>query len=216
MKISLLHGGDSLAKLKKLDELTKEFGDGIVVRAHGKEITNEFVMNHFGVDELFGEKKLIILSEPSDDLELDKLPDSEVEVILVYEKELGVRAKILKAEKIKSAKIYNFVMPQDRRIWTLLDLVLDNDPKMVGLVNELIEEFGGQYILTMMIYNLRRLILINGPDFVKNKLLAVRKKWGIAKIRERYQDCLETDRKIKTGLGTDKDLINLMVINWMN
>lgn len=222
MKVSLLHGGNLQAELQKLDELVAQFGPpaggGVVVRASGKEITPEFILNHFGAAELFGEKKLIVLTNPDDNFEVDKLPENEgVELVMLYDKELGVRAKVMKEKRVVGGKVYNFVSPQDRRIWTLLDMILENDPRGIKLTMDLLDEFGGQYLLAMMIFNLRRLVVPgNAPEFVRKKLVEKRQAWGISGIKDRYHDCLETDLKIKTGMGLDKDLVSLMVINWMN
>lgn len=226
MKVSVLHGGNTQAVLKKLDEIVAEFGPpatfagpaggGLVVRASGKEITEEFILNNFAGSELFEDRKLVILTDPDENWQVDQLVDNEgLELVLVYNKELGVRAKVLKEKRVISGKIYDFIVPQDRRIWGLLDMVLENDPKMIKKTAELLEEFGGQYLLTMLVFNLRRLVVLgNAPDFVKKKLIAKRDEWGISKISEYYADILETDLKIKTGMGNERDLVNLMVINW--
>lgn len=218
MKVTVLHGGSVGALLKKLDELVAGFGDGLVVRASGKEITGEFMLNHFAGSELFADRKLIVLTNPDENFEVDKLPENEeTQLILVYEKELGARAKVLKEKRVTDGKVFSFAAPQDKRIWSLLDMILAEDKKSVGLTTELLEEFGGQYLLTMFIFNLRRVAVPgSAPDFVRNKLLKVRTEWGLKKVVDRYHDCLETDRKIKTGFGVEKDVISLMVINWVS
>lgn len=216
MKVTILHGGNTQAKLRKLDELTAGF-EGLVVRASGKEITNEFCLNNFGSAGLFGEKKMIVLTDPAEEWMVDEMPENEnVELVLVYEKELGVRSKVLAQERVKSGKVYNFTAPQDRRIWELLEMVLEGNPKMVGRIIELTEELGGQYILSMLEYNWRRLIVPgNSPDFVKRKMKNVREKLGLEGVARRYQECLETDWKIKKGMGSEKDLIGLLAVNWL-
>ena len=140
-----------------------EFGDGLVVRVTGKEANDEFILNHFGSSGLFDERKMLILTNPEDSLELDKLPDREVELVLVFDKELGVKSKILSSQKIKMGRVYNFATPQDKRIWNFLDLVLENNPRMIKLCSELVEEYGGQYLLTMLVFNLRRVLIICVP-----------------------------------------------------
>lgn len=217
MKVSLLHGGNTQAILKKLDEIVADFGEGLVVRAREKEINGEFVLNHFSGNELFGDRKLIILTNPDENLEVDQLASQElIELVLVYEKELGVRAKVLKQKKVLEGRVYNLMAPQDRRIWSLLDMVLEGDPRSFKLAGELIDEFGGQYLLTMMVFNLRRLVLAeSAPGFVREKLMAKRREWGIGRIGRYYHDCLESDWKIKTGLADEKEIVSLMVINWV-
>lgn len=204
--------------LKKLDEIVAEFGDGLVVRASGKEISQEFLLNNLSGSELFGERKLVVLTNPDEDFDIDKIvADENSQVVLVFDKSLGVRSKILKSARVQNGMIYDFASPQDRRIWSLLDMVLENDKKMIKLTADLLEEYGGQYLLTMFIFNLRRLVMVSSaPEFVRRKLTEKRSEWGMKKITKKYYECLETDRKIKSGLGSEKDLVNLMVINWTN
>lgn len=201
MNITVLHGGDTVLVERKLREVESKFEGKRIVRAFGKEATGEFVVNNFRGGELFDESKLIIIREPEKNFDVWSLLGEGCELVLVFGGQLSASSKFL---KIAGAKVVDLSLPQDRRIFALLDQILDKDKRALRNLEVLLGEFGFQYILTMLFYNLRRLYLRKRlPSYVAKKMDERRKVWERS-VASFYEQMLEADYNFKSGLGDER------------
>lgn len=216
MMTVIIHGGDVVASLKKLDEMVGKFPEMAVVRASEEEITEEFLVNNLRGQGLFEEKRLVILENPSPDLDLEKYGSNDnVWVVLFFDKNLPAASSFL---KLKEAKIFSFEKPPDKTIFTFLDLLGEKNPKAFRFFDRLFDEFGDQYLLTMIFYLFRRQIVINDklPASIKTEMARQRQNFPVERLKELYHAALETDYKIKTGLIEPKIGLFLLVERIVN
>lgn len=212
MKIIVIHGSNILASKQYLDSITSRFKAEQVVRSYGKEITKEFLLNNFSGLGLFESERLVVLDNPESDFEIDKLPEAEgVFLVVFYSKELGVSSSILKSRR--EVKVVNYSEVADKRIFSFLDLVADRNKRALNQAKELIDEMGEQYILTMLYFMLRRLV-VGGkklPSGISRKLENQRVDFSKERIGYFYKRLLEADYKMKSGFDESRMGLFLVV-----
>lgn len=214
MNIYILHGGGEESISKKIDEIKKDHDQSSVysfLANETKSIPPE-ILN----PGLFEKKRLLIL-ENFDFEYIEKLPeDDSLDIIFKFSTTLSSRSKFLNSNR-KNLKIYFFPEEKDVSIFSFLDSVAEKNPKALASIEGLYDKFKGQYILTMLLFSLRRLILPSksSNDFVLKKIEKLKKNFTIEKIKDLYFDVLQTDYKIKTGILDEKTGVLGLVLRFI-
>ncbi len=213
MKIIIIHG-DSVDSSQKLSFLKSQFNKLQVLQINAKELSPLALKDQFVAQDLFLPSQLIIVENPSESLDLAQL-DSQTDNIVVFyfSKSLPARAKILSFPKSLPVQVFSFPKKIAITVWPFLDLVFSKNSQSLKEFEKLMPEYGGQYLLTMIAFGLRRLILPlkAAGGFNEQKILNQRKIFPIDKISYLYKQVLETDFKIKSGLIEEKMALTLLL-----
>lgn len=208
MKLLLLHGPAKIVSRKKLVELKQNFDqNNVVVYEEGSNI--QTLLAGLSTPLLFSEPQLIILENPSEDFKLPiancQLPTT---LVLWFDHEVDIKKwpgfTTLLFEESKEISVFPFLdylAVQDKRAFLEVEKL-----KQAG--------FDIFYFLTMVFYLLRNLINTpkNSPNFVKDKLQRQRKNFSQDRLIKLYQDILEIEFKIKSGL-LEKDQAEFLLIS---
>lgn len=209
MKIIILHGNALVAQSEKIRQLKKEFGSFEILEFSGKEKDFQEVLPILATPQLFSSERLIILDNFDEkNIDLEKLPqDESLTLVFKFSKPLNSSSPLLKtATKFKS-QIIPLSEKDESSIFPFLDDLSNKNAKAAfSKMDKLYEELGFQYILTMIFYMLRRLILPTKslPPFVLKKLESQKLNFPKPKIIKLYRKVLETDFKIKSGLMEER------------
>lgn len=207
MSIYILAGNGQVSVNNKVKELKKSFNKDAILELDGKAVTFEQIAVQLSSYSLFSEKRLVIIDQPDEKMDLSELPQNDdVNLVLKFHKALPASSKFLKQSKELKAKVFQFSEQEEASIFPLIDLLADKNPGALQEVDERIADHGGQYILTMIFYMLRRMVQKNNklPSFVVNKIERQKRNLPLEKITQLYQEALETDFKIKTGKVDEK------------
>lgn len=202
MKLTVLHGSGLIGISYKLSRIRSKFDKIATFEVIGKEVTLEQLLLQLSSLQLFFDKKLVILKDMSENWDLLQFPkDPSLILILQFSKTLSKNSRLLAQAKILDAEIVQIEEKNETLIFPFLDKISEKKSSVLTELKDLVKEYGCQYILTMLIYMLRRLIL---PS--KNLSLYSQKKVNQAKInfplknlKKSYKQILETDYKIKSG-----------------
>lgn len=213
MKIILVHGAGLGNGYKKIQQIKKEF-TGEVKEFRGKDIEyRDLEMEVMGGRGLFSDKKLIILENLEKNFDLKKINEfADVTLVLFFTKNLTANNAYLKLARELKFDIYFFAETDEVSVFPFLDMLAE---KKIGALSEfekLYAKYGGQYILTMIFYQLRKFILTPKklPDFVLKKINRQKQYFTNQRVKELYKYVLETDYKIKNGLIDEKLGITLV------
>lgn len=212
-KIIILHGNGLSAISNKLISIKKGFDPLAILSLSSREKDFATALMEISTGQLFSQNRLIIL-EDFDDVDLDKLPEDEnLTLVLRFSKDLRENSVLLKQAYKKKAQILLLSEEKEKNIFPFLDELAEKNPQSLKKLNRLLEEFGGQYILTMIFYLLRRLLMSPKklPSFVVQKINKQKQNFPLEKIKELYRYALETDFKIKTGVIEEKLGLTLLV-----
>lgn len=215
MNLIILHGNGIVSLSQKLSQIKKDFDPQSIQILSGKDLEFEKAVIWLSTPQLFSEKRLIVL-EDFETVDLEKLPEEEgLTIVLKIPKSLAVNSVILKSAIKLKGQIFQFNEKDEKIIFPFLDNLAEKNLKALGEVDKLISEYGGQYILTMLFYLFRRLILKPKklPDFVLKKIERQQRNFDTEQIKYFYKQSLETDFKIKSGLVQEKLGITLLVNN---
>lgn len=206
MKLIIIHGNGLVSQANKLLQIKKEFDSLAILEIDGGEKDFASVLTEIANLQLFSQKRLVIL-ENFDSPDLSRLPkDENLTVVLRFTKPQSLKSLILKQATNLKAQIIMLNEEEEKNIFPFLDNLAEGNLRALAQLNKLLDQFGSQYLLTMIFYMLRRIILLPKklPPFIINKLKTQRQLLGIAKIEKLYQMSLETDFKIKSGLMEEK------------
>ncbi len=203
----LFHGSGALGMLNRISSIRKNFEPGSVIEFSSK--TSDFTAVKLTLEStpLFMEKRLFIL-EDFQNINLENLhPDENTTIILKFPKALVSSAVLLKnAAKLK-VQVADFPEEKETSMFPYLDALAEKNPKALSELQSHLDEWGGQYVLTMICYMLRRMVLPPAktlPSFVSKKLELQKKNFPPGRLRAFYRRVLETDFKIKNGLLDEK------------
>lgn len=214
MSIILIHGNAVIAKLNKISAFKKDFDPLSISEFNGKLLTLSQVLPEISTSGLFAQNWLVILEDFEADMDLDLIPDEEsLTVILKFNKLLAANSKILKQANQKKVTIFNLTEKEETSIFPFLDSLSEKRKTVLKDLDPLLGALGGQYLLTMIFYMLRRLITTpkNLPPFVIKKIESQKRNFSKEKIIDLYKEGLETDLKIKSGLIDEKMGVTLWV-----
>ncbi len=202
MNLIILHGGGLVSKNNKLSQIKKGFDPMDIVELNGKGLTWGQVKTDLLSSLLFSPKRLVIL-EDFPQIKLEELtPDENLTLVLNFNKSLISTSVILKEAKKFNAQVIEFSEEQETSIFPFLDLLCEKNPRAQVELGKYLDEWGNQYVLTMMAYALRRFVGSPKklPPFVLRKMENQRKNLPLERIKMLYREIIETDFKIKRGL----------------
>ena len=214
MKLIILHGNGLVSKSLKTSQIKKEFESLSIVEISGKDAPFSQAVINFSTPQLFSDKRLVILENFNpEEVDFAKFPQDETLTILLnFPKPLPQNSKLLKDALSKNAQIILLSEAEEKNIFPFLDSLGNKDPRSLSSLDRLLNDFGGQYILTMIFYMLRRLIQNPKklPPFIIQKIEKQKQNFPLEKITSLYKTALETDYKIKSGLFEEKIGITLL------
>lgn len=203
MKLILLHGNFQTALIKKVSEIKSSF-DPLAIT----ELSQGSVGSNFSSKSLFTDKQLVILENPDVDT-LEKsinANDTDLTILVRFSKTLEKSSVIFKKIVELKGEILNFDETSENTIFPFLDLIGNLNKKSYIEFEKNYDEFGGQYLLSMLAYFLRRMVQKpkTTSDFMIQKIQTQKRNFGAEKITKLYRELIETDYKIKQGLLEEK------------
>lgn len=208
MKIILIHGNLPEAVFSEVNSIKTGYDPLSVTEV---EAGGDFDLSS---TSLFSEKRLIIFDSPDikliEKLEGDNSPG--LTILLRYSKPLEKSSPVIKKAGEMKAEIFSFEERNQSTVFPFLDFLGNLNPKAYGEMEKNYRESGGQYLITMLAYFLRRMILNKTTsDYMRSKIEQQKRNFSKETITRLYRDLIETDFKIKRGLIDDKTGILLMV-----
>lgn len=202
-KLALLHGPAITNSRKKLSGLKDTFKGNVLV--FGKGTDPQTILAHLMTPTLLDGEQLIILENPPEDFVFDSsLITDHSSLIFWFDHEISEKKLLMGWLKKQSAEILFFPESREKSVFPFLDLLGNQDKKAyLELAKLRTAGFDLQYFITMVFYLLRSFINPNpkAPTFAKQKLIKQRQNFpDLAKI---YQQILELDFKVKSGLLED-------------
>lgn len=218
MRIVLLYGSAVKALFKRLDLIKKDFDSLQIKQYEFKEVAPQQLNLEFFSNSLFSTKRLLIINNVDPGWEADLDGGEDLTVILTSYKDLLATAKLIKSVKSSKGEVLQFSEEKEVSVFPFLDMLADKKNQAVIEFEKLYEEFGGQYLLTMMFFQLRRLMQSNSklPPFVIKKIERQRKDFPKERVRGLYKELLEMDYKIKSGLTEERVGVSLVVQSFIN
>jgi DNA polymerase III delta subunit len=209
MNIIVLHGNAPLFQSNKISQIKKGYEKLEIQELSGKEKDYPQILTELSTPQLFSEKRLIILENIDEKLlDLEGLPkDENLTLVIRFSRMLHKSSSFLKKAEAQKAQIILLSEKDESSIFPFLDdLAEKNLQGVFKKVDKIHEELGFQYILTMIFYMLRRLILPakNLPPFMQKKIEIQKSNFPQRRISELYRIALKTDFKIKSGLMEEK------------
>jgi len=210
MKLILIHGSLQDSALKKVSALKKDY-DPLSVTEIG---TADSGFN-LASPGLFSETRLVILENP--DLKTvekaAKQTDPNLTVLIKFNKSLEKASPILKKILQAKGEVYEFNENNQTSIFPLLDMLGTKNKNSFKEFEKNYAEFGGQYLLTMLAYFLRRMIQKpkSGSDFMRQKIESQKRNFPQNQIVKLYREIIKTDFKIKQGLVEEHLGVTMLV-----
>lgn len=209
MKLILVHGNFQDALLKKVSQIKGGFDPLSVTQISGETGSN------LSSPSMFSEERLVILENPDlNSVEKILKEKSEYLTVLVkFSKSLDKSSAILKNVAAARGEIFSFEEGNQASIFPFLDMLGTRNSNAFKEFEKNYQEFGGQYLLTMIAYFLRRMTAKpkSGSDFMRQKIETQKRNFSLGKIRELYKEIIETDFKIKRGLIEERLGVTLLV-----
>lgn len=212
MSLIIIHGNGLIAISQKVLEIKKRFAPLLVTEISGKNLSFDQALVELATLSLFAPDRLVILEEFDDKIDLTKIPQqAELTVVIKYNKAVSP-ATIKKAQELKF-QILSFTEKDETSIFPFLDKLAEKNQQTLLEIDKLLNQYGGQYILTMIFYMLRRMIILskNLPPFVVKKITRQSQNFPPEKISQLYKEALEIDFKIKTGRIEEKMAVTLLI-----
>jgi hypothetical protein len=136
----------------------------------------------------------------------------DMTVLMRFTKQLEKSSPILKKAADIKAEIISFEDRNQNSIFPFLDLLGNLNPKAFTEFEKNYQEFGGQYLITMIAYFLRRMVLLKtASDFMKTKITQQKKNFPEERIKILYRELILTDYNVKKGLTDDRLGLSLLV-----
>jgi DNA polymerase III delta subunit len=212
--IILIHGTGLASISKKLSELKKDFDVLSIQEFSAKQIEFEQAVAQIATGGLFDEKRLVVLEDFDEKIDFSKIPNDEgVVVVIKLVKNLAANSVLLKKATELRVQVFNFTEAGETNIFPFLDNLADKKEIAMKQLEDYLDEWGGQYVLTMIFYMLRRMVQNPKklPPFVQQKIAKQKQNFPLEKIKELYKAGLETDFKIKSGLMEERIGLTLFV-----
>lgn len=199
MKIYIFHGPGETAKRDKILQIKKGFDPLSISQWSGKEFGFSDIRPSLISGSLFAETRLVILDDFTD-VDLLGINDDSLTLVLNFSKTLPSSTHLFKALP-QGVIVSQFDEAGETSIFPLLDALSEKNPKALQILDKYLDEWGGQYVLTMIAYNLRRFIQKKNTNaFVSKKIEQQKKNFPQERIKMLYLRVIETDFKIKQGL----------------
>lgn len=202
MKVAVFYGGGEVSKRAKLSEVKKRFEVEDRVTINLKEEGMERVVAESQSNSLFSSgQKLIIVENAADSTNLEVLEGLSAEVsLLIIAGNVRADSQILKSAKKIKATMVEFPSEKEITAFPFVDSLLERDKKAFVELQKLLSSFGGQYVLSMIFYGLRRNFQSLPPGgFMRQKVEKQRSLWSSEQLTDKYRETLLTDYRIKNG-----------------
>lgn len=219
MKLIVLHGSGLVGISNYLVNLKKNSVNLGVLEIDAKSVSLSSLVSTISTPQLFSTERLIILENLDESSDLKSLPDDlNLTVLIRLNKELKATSLLWKSAQLKKAQFVQFNEEKETPIFPFLDLVIEGSLKSEMMLNKLLAEYGSQYVLTMLFYALRRLIVNPNTksSFVLKKLQIQKQKFPLEKINFYYREILITDFKIKSGILDEKTALHALLGRFVN
>lgn len=203
-----------IAMSRAISAIKSKFEPMAVSEFNGKSQSIEEALMGVATQDLFSVSRLILLENFTDKTDLSKLTtDSLTTVVLRHNKPLTASSILLKSAREIKAQIQEFSEADEVSVFPFLDLLGEKKPAAFVQFEKVYSEYGSQYIFTMLYYFFRRMIVTpkKTPSFALQKLERQKNNFPLDKIQTLYQQTLETDFKIKSGLIEEKVGLTLLV-----
>lgn len=162
--------------------------------------------------------KLIIIENTPDDLDLKKLVKINNSATLLF-LALSPRAnsKLLLSAKEINAKTIVFEAEKEVSAFSYLDNLIEGKKEVFGKLQELLDGYGGMYILSMIYYLLRRNLLPPPlSSFMQNKIKSQKQRFILEDWQKLYLLTLKTDFAIKSGILPEKIALTKLTLEFVN
>ncbi len=207
MPIIIFHGNGLSALSKQVSQIRTKYDPLAVSEFNGKIHSIEHVIMGISTPDLFADLRLIILENINEKTDISKIiTDEKTTVLIRVTKSLPVTSTLFKTAKEIKAQIQEFSEADEVSIFPFLDSLGEKKQLAFNQFEKVYEEYGGQYIFTMLYYFFKRMVVIpkKTPSFALQKLERQKKNFPPDKIQLLYQKTLETDFQIKSGLIEEK------------
>lgn len=215
MKLILLHGNFQIAVLQKAAQIKKEF-DPLSI----SEIADSGPGFNLSSPSLFSEKRLVILENP-DIKVVEKIIEEksiDLTILIKFSKHLEKSSAVLKKILENKGEVFNFEESAQISIFPFLDMLGTKNRNAFKEFEKNYSQYGGQYLITMLAYFLRRMIQRSktSSDFMSQKIESQKRNFNQERIKSLYSEIIETDFKIKQGLIEEKLGVTLLVQKILN
>lgn len=216
-KLLLLHGPAITSSRGKLIDIKSKFDtNSIVVFEKGSDI--QTILGSITTPSLLSQEQLIVLENPSEDLTNYTLYPNPYTLVLWFDHEITDKKPVLSWIRENKGETLYFPESKEISVFPFLDKL---GAKEFGAYLEMDKlkrnGYDGQYLIIMIFYLLRNLVATpkKARDFVKKKMIRMRKNFTQEKLIGLYKFVLETDFKIKSGLLEPNQAEFLLVYNFI-
>lgn len=215
MKLILIYGSFQDAVLKKVSEVKKKI-DPLSI----SEISEGASRFDFASPSLFSDKRLIILENPDIEIVEQAIShdDADLTILIKFSKALEKSSLVLKKVLELKGEVLSFDETSQISIFPFLDMLGNLNRRVFIEFEKNYNEMGGQYILTMLAYFLRRMVQKpkSGSDFMRQKIETQKRNFNLGRIEKLYREIIETDFKIKQGLTEERFAVTQLVQKILN
>ncbi len=218
MQLFILHGPGLVTLRSRLMAIKKQYEGALISEYAGPDLEFSQLLVEMGSLGLFSPTRLIIISSPDTDLDLEKLPNTEnLGLVITFPKTIPSNSKFLKAATARSAQIMQFSEAEEISVFPFLDALAEKKSAAFEQLQKLLKEYGSQYILTMIFYSLRKFVLPshNLPPFILKKHQFQARNFPLPRIKLLYFQTIETDYKIKLGLIDEMNGLTMLTENFL-
>lgn len=212
MQLLILHGSGQAAIANYIHGVKKEFR-GLVEEIDGRQLSFDQALINLSNMSLFTERRVVILENFDDNIDLSRVPASDdLTVIIRFGKLLNPKSLVLKKATGVGVKVIVYAEKDKAQIFPFLDNIAERNKTALLQLDPLLDEFGGQYVLAMIFFMLRR--IANPPKhtpFIAKKIAGQRKKINDAQICKLYRQAILTDFEIKNGWLSERLGLTLFV-----
>lgn len=201
MNIIVLHGPGEVAKRHFLIDQKQTFSTESITVLDGKQSSLSQIKTSLSSGSLFDAKRLIIIENATDDLDLNELQSSDPDLTLIIVGQSPSPTKtILKTASSVKAKLHSFEGEKEVSAFPFLDALIEKKTQALVELDKLLEEYGEMYVLTMIYYLWRRNILPPpASSFAAGKIAAQKINYSNTDFAEYYARTLDAEAKIKSG-----------------
>lgn len=214
MPIYIYHGNGLSAISTAVSRIKQSFDALSISEFNGKTQSLEEALMSIATPNLFADKRLILLDNYPEKIEIGKLVDDpSITVIFRFNKQIPANSVFLREALKKKFLIREFSEADETSIFPFLDLLGEKNGRALGMFEKLYAEYGSQYLLTMLYYFYRRMVAKpkKMPSFALQKLERQKRNFSQEQITKLWEETLETDFKIKSGLLDPKLGLTLLV-----
>lgn len=206
MRIVVLHGPGEVGKRAEVLKIRSYFNKDLAITLDLKQDDLGKLESAILFKPLFSEgRRLIIVENCSDKLDLEKLPKLEDDLVLVVvAASLKNDSILLKSAAKIRAKVSVFEGEKELTAFPFLDSLLERKKQSFVELEKLFSEYGWMYTITMIYYGLRRNFLpLPTSSFAQKKIIAQKRNFKSEEFEQLYRLTLETEFNIKSGNAAD-------------